>query len=183
MRSRLIVAVLGIAMALAAGGAQAQTSADIFTGKIAPGKTKIYSLTADVSVIIDLLVQTFSQVDVDILILDVTSGNRAGAPVPIPEDDPGNLYAKFESGILQTEKAVISVGGNMIVNVCVTSVSGPNSRFIARFTTDSSTKIKKGAAGLKIEEVGEFDADGPVDPQFAGLQLVVQQHLAAKRSR
>ncbi len=174
MRSRLLIAVLMIAALATAGTAQAQTSANLFTGKIAPGITKKFSFTSTESIIIGVKFTAFAKTDVDIVVVDVTNDGDA--------EDDDRVIGDFSSGVLRMEEGVISVGGGRTIDVCVTSASGPNSRYTLVFYTLAATDIVKGPSSVQVREAGEFSVAQPSsDADTARLQEIVSESLRVKR--
>ncbi len=163
-----------IAVLATAGAAQAQTSSNIFTGKIAPGITKKFSFTSTESIIIGVKVTVFAKTDVGISVVDVTNDGDA--------EDDDRMIGDFASGVLRMEEGVISVGGGRKIAVCVTSVSGPNSRYVIQFYTLAETGIDKGPSSVQVRETGEFSVDQRAsDPRTARLQEILKQRRRVKR--
>ncbi len=173
MRSRLLIAALMIAVLATAGAAEAQTSANIFSGKIAPGIVKKFSFTSTESIIIGVKFTAFAKTDVDILVVDVTNDGDA--------EDDDKVIGDFSSGVSRMEEGVISVGGGRTIDICVTSASGPNTRYMLLFYTLAVTDIVKGPSSVQVREAGEFSVDQPSDDAAtASLQAIVRERLRAK---
>ena len=80
------------------------------------------------------------------------------------------------------EETVISVGGGRRIDVCVTSVSGPNSRYVIQFYTLAETDIDKGPSSVQVRETGEFSIDQrSPHPGTARLQEILRQRRRLKR--
>jgi len=169
MKSKLLFGGLCAAVALAVAAPAMAQEADIFTGKIAPEVIKAFTIDTDASTIIELTaIAHNAKTDLDILI---TTGTG----------DDEEILVDAKSGVFQLEKAAVGLLGATTYKVAITNVAGPNSRFVAMFTTPSSTGVTQGAR-IRVREAGEFGIDEPVgNPEFAGLQRLVRERVAAKR--
>ena len=143
------------------GAALAQTTVDRDSGKLREGQTRVWSITTDSSIILDVVVTMVKDADPDIL---VTTGSG----------NDKTVVADSRSSTTGIEKASVGLQGATTYEIAVTNDSGPTSRFVAVFNTLSAPGVGRGAARIRV--LGEFDAAQPVtDPELAALQRLVQQ--------
>lgn len=167
MRAKHVLAVLCVAAVV---GAAAPTAfADVFTGNIGSGTSKVYSLTTDTSTILQITAIAFNErTDLDIL---VTYRN---------EDDEDVVLLDSRSGVLQLEQGTVGLEGALEVTITVTNVDGPRSRFVLLMTEPANPGVDK-VQSLPIRYAGEFGPDEAVtDPALAGLQRLINERLAGR---
>lgn len=162
MKSRLLIGGLcAVVMVSAAGVALA----DVFTGRIAPGKSKVFTLTTDTSTILEITaIANHERTDLDILVTV-----RDGA------DDV--VVADSASGRVQLEEATVGLPGATEVTITLTNADGPNSRFTLLINEPGDPGVERGA-----RYAGEFDMSVPAsDPEMAGIQDLVRKRAARRR--
>lgn len=166
MRSKPLLVAVCLAVIMAAAGV---ASADVFSGRIAPGKTKIYSLTTDISTILQIqAIAAHERTDLDIM-------------VTIKEEADDIVVLDSASGMKQMEQGTVGVGGAVDVTITITNASGPKSRFMLVITEPGSPEAGKGAR-IDVAYAGEFGTDEYVsDPRLASLQRLVQKSVDRKR--
>ena len=167
MRFRVLVGGLcAAAMLLVATGAFAQPS--VFSGRsIAPDTVKAFTLVTDASDIVQVVATANNtRTDLDIMITTEVDGEEV-------------VIVDSKSGVLQYELAAAGLLGATTYKVMITNVDGPSSRWQVVFSSPGGTDVTSGAR-LQVREAGEFSLDGPVDPQFEGVQRLMQDRAARR---
>lgn len=167
MRFRALVGGLcAAAMLLAAGSAYAHPQ--VFYGRsIPPNGVKAFTIEMDASDIVEILaIANNERTDLDILITTEI-------------DDEEVVIVDSKSGVLQYEKAAAGLLGATTYKVTITNVDGPSSRWTVTFTSPGGAGATAGAR-YAIRDAGEFTLDGPVDPEFLGVQRLLQERQARR---
>lgn len=172
MRRALIGSVCAIVMLALAAPASAQDP-DIFTGRIEKNFAKLFSITTDESMIVEINVIAFAvSADLDILVTTEVTENGVTTD---------QVVIDSKSGVLQYEQAAAGLLGATTYKVTLSNVTGPESRFALMFSSPGGTGATKGAR-LAVSEIGSFGIDEPVDdPALAGIQELVRQSRRTKR--
>lgn len=166
MRSKLLIGALCVAVSVSAASV---ASAEVYSGKIAPDKTKVYSVTTDTSMILELTAIAFHErTDLDIM-------------VTIKDGADDVVVLDSASAMTQLEKGTVGVAGATEVTIMVTNADGPLSRFALLITQPADTGVGRGAA-IPATYVGEFGLDEPVhDARLQSLQKLVRERAGLER--
>ena len=167
MRFRVLVGGLcAAAMLLVAGGAYAQPQ--VFTGRsIPPDGVKAFTLVMDASDIVQ--VQAFAnnaRTDLDIMITTEI-------------DDEEVVIVDSKSGVQQFELAAAGLLGATTYKVTITNADGPSSRWTVVFSSPGGADATSGAR-YAVRDAGEFMLDGPVSPEFLGVQRLLQERETSR---
>lgn len=165
MRFRVLVGGLcAAAMLLVAGGAYAQP--EIFNGRsIPPDGVKAFTIETDASTIIEIVaIANNARTDLDILVTTEIDGEEV-------------VIVDSKSGVLQYELASVGLLGATTYKVTITNVDGPSSRWTVTFGSPGGVDVTAGAR-FAVRDAGEFTLDGPVDPEFLGVQRLLQERRA-----
>lgn len=167
MRFRSLVGGLcAAAMLLAAGSAFAQP--EVFYGRsIPPDGVKAFTLVMDASDIVEIVaIANNERTDLDIMITTEIDGEEV-------------VIVDSKSGVLQYEKAAAGLLGATTYKVTITNVDGPSSRWTVTFSSPGGAGATAGAR-YAVRDAGEFTLDGPVAPEFLGVQRLLQERHARR---
>jgi hypothetical protein len=167
MRFRVLVGGLCAAvMLLVASGAYAQPQ--VYNGRsIPPDGVKAFTIVTDASTIVEVVATANNaRTDLDIMITTEEDGEEV-------------VIADSRSGLLQYEVAAAGLIGATTYKVMITNVDGPSSRWTLIFSSPAGVDVTAGAR-FAVRDAGEFMLDGPVEPEFLGVQRLLQERRAKR---